>query len=251
MRRITLTSAVLTITSLLTISAQAQGGPPMLTDDPGTPGNKNWEVNLFATLERGRDRRMSEIPNVDINYGLGEHIQLKFEVPWLLMKEYGEQAENGLGDSLVGVKWRFIDEERHGFDMSTYPQFGFNNLTRSVTRGLVDKGTKLFLPIEAVKKVGPLEVDGEIGYQLSQHTTDELVYGLAIGDQLTKRIEMIGELHGSVFRTLREDELFFNVGARVKITKNYLLLLSAGRTINHISGTGSRYIAAFGIQFNY
>jgi hypothetical protein len=24
----------------------AQGGPPFITDDPGTPGNKHWEINL-------------------------------------------------------------------------------------------------------------------------------------------------------------------------------------------------------------
>ena len=24
----------------------AQGGPPFITDDPGTPGNQHWEVNL-------------------------------------------------------------------------------------------------------------------------------------------------------------------------------------------------------------
>ena len=23
----------------------AQGGPPLVTDDPGTPGNGNWEIN--------------------------------------------------------------------------------------------------------------------------------------------------------------------------------------------------------------
>ena len=27
-------------------SAFAQGGPPYYTNDPGTPGNLNWEINL-------------------------------------------------------------------------------------------------------------------------------------------------------------------------------------------------------------
>jgi hypothetical protein len=29
-----------------------QGGPPMITDDPGTPGNGKWENNSTITLER-------------------------------------------------------------------------------------------------------------------------------------------------------------------------------------------------------
>jgi hypothetical protein len=251
MKRIILASAVLTITGLLSISARAQGGPPMLTDDPGTPGNKNWEVNVFATFERSRDLRVSEAPNLDINYGLGDHIQLKFEVPWLVMKEYGRQARNGLGDSLAGVKWRFMDEDRHGIDLSTYPQIEFNNPTRSAARGLVDQGVKFFLPVEVVKSVWHTEVNGEVGYEIAKNATDELVYGVAIGGQVTKRIEMIGELHGSVLRTLKENELFLNLGSRLKISKHHVLLLSAGRSIKSPAGTGSQYIAAFGVQFKY
>src|SRR5690348_15576054 len=109
MKRIILRTAVLLITGLLTIPARGQGGPPMLTDDPGTPGNKRWEINVFGTLEHSHERQMSEAPNLDLNYGLGDHIQLKFEVPFLVLKDYGEQAKSGLGDSLAGVKWRFMD----------------------------------------------------------------------------------------------------------------------------------------------
>jgi len=28
--------------------ARAQGGPPMVTDDPDTPGDGHWEINLAA-----------------------------------------------------------------------------------------------------------------------------------------------------------------------------------------------------------
>ncbi|MFT3792165.1 MAG: hypothetical protein QM741_14065 [Rudaea sp.] len=28
--------------------AAAQGGPPLVTDDPGTPGNGKWEINLAS-----------------------------------------------------------------------------------------------------------------------------------------------------------------------------------------------------------
>lgn len=29
-----------------------QGGPPLITDDPDTPGNRHWEINLGFILER-------------------------------------------------------------------------------------------------------------------------------------------------------------------------------------------------------
>ncbi len=28
-----------------------QGGPPMITDDPGTPGNGKWENNVAIAFE--------------------------------------------------------------------------------------------------------------------------------------------------------------------------------------------------------
>ena len=36
-------------------SVAAQGGPPLLTDDPDTPGNRHWEINTAYTVERVRD----------------------------------------------------------------------------------------------------------------------------------------------------------------------------------------------------
>jgi hypothetical protein len=42
-----LRSPVLSLVLLLAAaSAFAQGGPPFYTNDPGTPGNLNWEINL-------------------------------------------------------------------------------------------------------------------------------------------------------------------------------------------------------------
>src|SRR5215217_3076227 len=43
-------------------SAQAQGGPPLLTDDPGTPGNRHWEVNLAGTVEHTAETSLYEAP---------------------------------------------------------------------------------------------------------------------------------------------------------------------------------------------
>ena|SRR6185295_4872834 len=232
-------------------SARAQGGPPMLTDDPGTPGSKRWEVNFLSTLQRSRAGWLFEAPIVDVNYGVGNHIQLKFEAPFVVSRESGGKTKSGIGNSMFGVKWRFFDEETRGVDMSTYPQLEFNNPTSSVERGLADRGMRLFLPVEIVKKVGQFEVNGEIGYAAVQNGPDECEYGIAIGRQITKRIELIGELHGSALRTLRENELLFNVGSRVTLGKNSVLLISAGRSIRNVAGEGPQHIAALGIQFNF
>ncbi len=103
---------------------RAQGGPPLITDDPGTPGNHNWEVNVGFLADRRPTVREYQVPQLDINYGYGERLQLKYQVPWLIRGEDGTATRNGLGKSLFGVKWRFFENEEHGLEFSTYPQLG-------------------------------------------------------------------------------------------------------------------------------
>ena len=45
-------SPFLALLLLAPLSLFAQGGPPLLTDDPGTPGRNNWEINLGYTIDR-------------------------------------------------------------------------------------------------------------------------------------------------------------------------------------------------------
>ena len=112
-------------------NARAQGGPPMLTDDPGAPGDGQWEINTALLEERTSSARDRSFPNVDINYGLGEHIQLKYETGYLFSDGPGS---NGLrhdwDDSLLGLKWRFADQDNAGVDLSVYPQLELQNSHR-------------------------------------------------------------------------------------------------------------------------
>ncbi len=154
----------LLVAFLLCLTAgPAFAGPPLLTDDPDTPGDKHWEINTAFTLDKRNSSTTMETPILDLNYGVGDNIQLKYEVPMLVRHEQGIGTQGGLGNSLVGVKWRFLDEDKFGINMSSYPQLEFNPPTTSADRGLVDRGANLLLPVEASKKFGPVreEPDNE------------------------------------------------------------------------------------------
>ena len=51
---------------LQTLPAKAQGGPPFLTTDPGTPGNGNWEINVGAAATWADDTSY-QLPQLDVN----------------------------------------------------------------------------------------------------------------------------------------------------------------------------------------
>src|SRR6266542_322531 len=117
---------VLALLALVPARALAQGGPPLITGDPDTPGPGYWEINLSGLLEKTHRARIMELPRLDFNYGAGERIQLKFEVPWLVVNAPGEAAQRAPGNSVAGVKWRFLGREGTRIAWAIYPQFEFN-----------------------------------------------------------------------------------------------------------------------------
>src|SRR4051812_42420444 len=109
----------LALTVNLAAHAEA-GGPPLLTDDPGTPGPGNWEINVAAPHRHVGSSSEGESPLLDLNFGVGERVQLKYEIAWVARREAGDTVR-GLGSSLLGVKWRFADSGEKGWNISTYP----------------------------------------------------------------------------------------------------------------------------------
>ena len=84
-------------------SALAQGGPPMLTDDPATPGSGRLEINTAYLERRSQTDRLRSFPHVDFNFGLGDNIQFKYETGWVFASPPdGGATRSGLDDSLHG-----------------------------------------------------------------------------------------------------------------------------------------------------
>src|SRR2546429_4901541 len=231
--------------------AVAQGGPPLLTDDPLTPGNGHWEINVAWTLSQKQKERLFAIPLMDLNYGLGERLQLKAEIPWLVLQDRRGGTQSGFGSANFGVKWRFLDKKRYGFAMSTYPQLEIRTSASSVRRGLIEQGGELLLPVEISRELGPVTINGELGYQLVQRDKDEVLYGLVVGGEINKRLELVGEIHGIAKRNFADNELIFNVGGRVKMSKHYTFLFSTARSLRRAVTGQPTLLAYVGCQFNF
>lgn len=240
--------AFLSVLFLFPSTARSQGGPPLLTDDPGTPGDGVWEVNLAFTVEKRRSVREFEAPVLDLNYGIGERIQLKFEVPWIFLEEDGS-TRNGLGNSLVGLKWRFLDQDRHEIDLSVYPQFEFNSLTSSAERGLVEEGMEFFLPFELQRDLGRFSINPEAGFAFHEGEGDHWVLGLAAGYQaVPERLELLGEVRTEIESDSGDDETVFNLGTRVSLWRRFKLLVSGGRSFRHSSSGEPDLLLYLGLQ---
>lgn len=229
-------------------SSFAQGGPPMLTDDPGTPGNGVLESNFAYLEQRTRQARLRSFPHVDFNYGLGDNIQLKYETGWLFTNApEGGGVKSGMDDSLLGLKWRFLDQERSGFDMSVYPQLQVENPTGSVARGIADPGPNLFLPLEFGHDFGNTKLIGEFGYQYFRTLDSEWVVGLLGVRKVSDALELMAEVRSFSQNLLNHGDVVVNVGLRQALVPRVRLLASVGTGFTN-GPTIPTFLAYLGVQ---
>ena len=227
----------------------AQGGPPVVTDDPGTPGDGKWEINLAAIYARTHGgRRELALPDADINYGLGEHLQLKVDIPYVFV---GDDAVGGKGHGLgagnFGVKWRFLDEDDAGVDMSTYPQYTRNILRSSARRGISSNDSSFFLPVEMSKALGGFGLDAELGRNFVQREFDTWEAGVVVAHACGESVECLFEVHHSFAAHFHQTLL--NVGTRIKITESLGLIGAVGRDFGGPKDDRRSALVYLGLQF--
>ncbi|MGO8985812.1 MAG: hypothetical protein ACLQFM_13600 [Terriglobales bacterium] len=227
----------------------AQGGPPYYTNDPGTPGNLNWEINLGYMPFFYSNQSVSHTPDLDLNFGVGPRIQLTYENAWLRVQNPSSPTKFGLGQSNLGVKWRFYDAGESGLSISTFPQLFLNNPNDAVRRGIVPPSQGFLLPFEFSKKFGPVGVNYEIGYQFTHKGPDTWLMGLVLGHDFTKKFEMDAEFYSQGAFHPSNYQPTLGLGARYKIHKPVILLLMSGRSLEATRPNQSYFIGYFGLQF--
>jgi len=285
-----------------TLAARAQGGPPFRTDDPDTPGNRHWEINFGWVGDRNLANGAYQTPDVDINYGLGSRIQLKYEIPIAIEETRSQAATSsdaavaghvigGLGESQPGIKWRFYEhhsgdpalrgrfgtgllalfankptgdatddtEKPTDLSFSTYPQLTLNNPTRSVARGVVAAGPNFFLPLSFNARVGPIRINGEVGYNFGNHDmAQSWVRGLLVGHEFSDSTEAYAEIFDQqdANRVHADDtkarETTLGLGGRQALNRAHTLnlLLMGGRSFQTVAATNTQpsWIAYVGVQ---
>ena len=233
----------------------AQGGPPMLTDDSGTPGEGKWENNFAALYEGSKSDYSIALPVFDLNYGVGERIQLNLAAAWTSGR--GERIAKTFDNISPGLKYRFIDEDKQGISVSTYPHvlFSFNpvDTTKSVEYGFI-------LPLAVSKEIFSIEWNLQIGYQLLG-SESEIFYGLIAGKEILPSFLFLVELHEAFDRRMsgaQENQIFLragtfiNLGTQWAISKTFTILAASGKdTDPNISAPGqSRFYGYLGVQLH-
>jgi hypothetical protein len=228
--------------------ALAQAGPPFLANDPGTPGNANWEINVGSMQTVARGSGTYQVPQIDLNFGVGDRIQLTYEIPYVYQVTDGQSGQTGWGNAYPGFKWRFLDQGEDGLQMSLFPQAELAAPEHARQAGIAAPGPRYLLPLEATRKIGPLDLDVEVGYYLPGNGPKERIMGIVAGRPVSPRLELDAELYddhafGAPLHTTTLD-----LGGRYKLGRGFIALFMAGRSVSGLSDGRPGFIGYFGIQ---
>jgi hypothetical protein len=211
--------------------SRGQGGPPMITDDPGTPEDGKFEINLSIAFERRPNETAFDAPGIDINYGVGDRIQLTLQGGPVLLKRKEHGAIGGLGGTEAAVKWRFVDNQRTGLSISMFPRVIFNLSRSAARRGLAEDGTRFQIPIQIAKAFKNFGLDFEWGPVASTVGPSEWLYGIVVSVDVGTTTTLMAELHGTSRTNFSDNELTANFGVRQKLNDHCLFIGSLGREV--------------------
>ncbi len=218
--------------------------PPLYTDDPSTPGCNAWEANITFDGDLSKGENNWELPLLDLNYGVGDNFQLKYEIPYLMRQEDARNT-SAIGNSKAGIKYQFYDDEENQTEISVYPQVEFVTPSSKATEeGLTSSGSIATFPLLFAKKIGhmpngDIRLTANLGYNISSQTdTSSFVSASAgVGFPVLKYLSIMGEFFtlqavSNDSDGIRNQVVVSNVGFIGLITKSLMIYGSVGRSIH-------------------
>ena len=219
----------LAVMTLWPALAFAQGGPPMITDDPYTVGANKWEINIAMLTIANSSSWTTQVPYFDVNYGVGDQIQLKYEsgVSSVINTAipYGGAYANG------GVRWKFYEDKDEGFAFSTYPQYSFYPAYYGKNSSVNTSETSLLVPFEFSKKFGDYAFNPEIGYGFVNGDDNYWIVGLLLAREISKSWSVMVEWHEQIPVSINPSLYIFNIGTTHDFSDTFSLLASVGTTV--------------------
>lgn len=239
-----------TFLASLFLATTAFAGPPLLTNDPDTPGDGKFEINFAFTGERVAHDWSFESPLIDFNYGLGERVQLTIELPWVIGDAHGDHRRGGVGNIGGGAKIRILDEDKAGLSLSVFPQLSGNLSRRSTRLGLADAGWEAFLPVQISKSFGKTTIFSEVGYLWHRDGPNSLFWGIAAERELTEKLSFLAEISGDSLTQFREHSIVVNIGTHWQFSEHTALIASLGRGVRD-AGEEVKLLGYLGLQFTF
>jgi len=207
-------------------------GPPFVTDDPEPAEYKHGEFYLASQYTKDKDMTSGTAPHFELNYGVAPNVMLHLIAPFVYNKPVGQSMQRGYGDTEIGVKYRFINDEEAHVMVGTFPIVGIP--TGDSDKGLGAGQTRYFLPLWLQKAWGPWQSYGGGGFWRNpgEGNKDYWFAGWQLQRQLSEMVTLGAELFGQTKNAVDgKSWTGFTVGTIVNISEDHHLLFSVGSDI--------------------
>jgi hypothetical protein len=116
---------------LLAAPGLASGGPPYVTDDPEPTDFKHYEVYFFD-LGTAISAGTASQAGIDFNYGGLPNLQLTAVIPVEFDDPLDGASAHGLTNIQLAAKYRFLQAQDIGWDVSVFPRVFLPSTTTTV-----------------------------------------------------------------------------------------------------------------------
>jgi hypothetical protein len=224
------------------VSTGATAGPPFRTDDPEPVEFGHYEFYTFTSGTHVIDGTAGVGPAFEFNYGVIPDGQFHIIAPAAFNSPAVGPASFGYGDTELGFKYRFIQEDKDGWRpmVGTFPMLELP--TGDLNRGLGVGHVRLFLPLWVQKSFGEWTTYGGGGYWINQDNMlgDKNYWytGWLLQRKVTEKLTLGGEVfYQTATSIFGKDSAGFNLGGVYDVDEHDHILFSAGRGFLNASAT--------------
>ena len=225
----------LAVSAVFLTSSTCLAGPPFITDDPEPVDLHHYELYLGpAMYSRSNANDFLDAPFMEFNYGVLPDTQVHIIVNGAFnLARDPHQTHYGLGDTELGLKYRFIHESNWMPEIGVFPLIELSTGNRH--EGLGNGQTQYFFPVWLQKSWGDWTVYGGGGFFYNPAPLERSFWRMGfvvqrdLSKQLTLGLEIFHETPASVGAG---GHTAFNLGVIYNFNDNVHLLASAGRDID-------------------
>jgi hypothetical protein len=183
---------------------------------------------------------------------VADGFELSYESSWLRRSADGEPTRSAYDNSIIGIKWRILEEEKHGVTLALKPEWEFRYPNSdAVRKGLADDENAFLLDLRVQKAVGPVQLGVALARVFPSKSSGGWEYGVFVKKETEKGHTFGLELHGSGSKDFSGGELIANLGAQIKMTESGKLLIGLGRELRNHEEEKLDWRGYLGWQFTF
>lgn len=230
---------------LLATMSRAVAGPPFLTDDPVPADYRGYEAYVFVQTEKNAGvSTETDVPALEFNWGPLRNVQASITVPYTFLAVPSSPSNlipqgtpgatvSGIGDTQLGIKYRFLQETPNLPQVAFYPSIEVP--TGNKDNGIGNGRTWYRFPVWLQKSWGRWTTYGGGGYAVNTAPgqTNFPFAGWLVQRDFSQALSAGAELYyqGPQFAGDRHST-FYNFGSSITLTDGFGILFSLGHTLS-------------------